>query len=218
MHRPLLSAFAAVAAVFTAFAWSAAPARAEPAQSITTHDNAEGEAYVQNLADRVMGVLNGSQSEQAKEQQIRAMIDGDLDGDAIAKYTLKALWKTATSAEFTQFVALLKEYASSFYQGRLNEYSGAKLKVTGSQTAGKTAVVVGSTILNLKNSDPIYVDWLVIHTDAGYKLIDFRFSGVWIARSWGDQFASIIDQNGGKFQALNDHLKEQIATGKKDIH
>jgi phospholipid transport system substrate-binding protein len=182
--------------------------------SISAHEVLPAEAYVQGLANRVMGVLAGTRSDGDKEHLIRSMIDSDLDGDAIAKYTLGSLWRTATPAEFGEFVTLLKEYASSFYQGRLNEYSGAKVTASGSVASGTRAVVVGSTVSNLKSGDPVQIDWLVVRADENFKLIDFRFQGVWIARSWGDQFASIVSKNGGKFSALNDHLKLQVASAK----
>ncbi|MFO1186275.1 MAG: ABC transporter substrate-binding protein [Alphaproteobacteria bacterium] len=181
--------------------------------TITTHEVQPAETYVQNLADRLSGVLASSKPEADKEREIRTMIDGDLDGDAIAKYTLGALWKTATPEEFKEFVSLLKEYASTFYEGRLNEYGGAKVGVTGSVANGKKAVIVGSTISNLKDSDPVQIDWLVVRSGESFKLVDFRFQGIWIARSWGDQFASIVGNSGGKFAALNSHLKQQIAGG-----
>jgi phospholipid transport system substrate-binding protein len=190
------------------------PAAADPSTSttISAHEVLPAEVYVQALASRVMGVLASTRSDAEKEHLIRSMIDSDLDGDAIAKYTLGSLWRSATPEEFGEFVTLLKEYASSFYQGRLNEYSGAKVTVSGSVASGKRAVVVGSTVSNLKSGDPVQIDWLVVRTGESFKLIDFRFQGVWIARSWGDQFASIISKNGGKFSALNEHLKLQVAT------
>lgn len=190
------------------------PAFAASTASITTHEVETAEAYVQSLADRVSAVLASDKGEADKEREIRTMIDADLDGDAIAKYALGALWKTATPEEFKEFVILLKEYASTFYQGRLNEYGSAKVAVTGSVANGKKAVVVGSAISNLKDSsDPIQIDWLVVRTGESFKLVDFRFQGIWIARSWGDQFASIVGNNGGKFASLNVHLKQQIAGG-----
>lgn len=213
MPRLLLSVLAAAA--FVLFA-AAAPARAEM-QKITSHDVPAAESYVQNLANEVMAVLNSGQSEQAKEQRIRQMIDADLDAEAIAKYTLGSLWRQATPAEFEQFVGLLRDYASSFYEGQLNKYAGARLTVTGSAASGAKAVVVGSTIDKLKDNEPIQIDWLVVRSAGGFKLLDFRFEGIWLAKSWGDQFASIVSQNGGRFQALNDHLKQQLATGSRDI-
>lgn len=216
MHRPHFSL--TLAALLLGALALCMPARLIAAeQTITSHDVPEAETYVQGVANQVTDVLASSRSEPDKEQAIRAMIDSDLDGEAIAKYTLGKLWRQATPEEFSQFVGLLKQYASGFYQGRLNEYSGAKLKVSGSIANGLKAVVVGSAVEKLKNGDPVYLDWLVIRSGSSFKLIDFRVAGVWIARSWGDQFASIIDKNGGKFQALNDHLKQQITTGAKEI-
>jgi phospholipid transport system substrate-binding protein len=191
-----------------------APAAADTSTSatISAHEVQPAEAYVQELANRVMGVLASTRGDAEKEHLIRSMIDTDLDGDAIAKYTLGSLWRSATPEEFSEFVVLLKEYASSFYQGRLNEYSGAKVTVSGSLANGKRAVVVGTTVSNLKGNDPVQIDWLVVRAGESFKLIDFRFQGVWIARSWGDQFASIVSKNGGKFSALNEHLKIQVAS------
>ncbi len=214
MLRSVLTVLAAAALVVPALAFAAG---SDQPQTITSHEVPDAERYVQTLADQVTGVLNSGASESGKEQQIRQMIDSDLDGDAIAKYTLGALWKQATPAEFAEFVSLLKQYASSFYQGRLNEFQGAKMNVTGSLANGAKAVVVGSSIKPPKGGDPVFIDWLVIRTGTSFKLIDFRFSGVWIARSWGDQFTSIVDQAGGKFQALNDHLKQQLASGAHDV-
>lgn len=212
MNRTFLLGFSLSAALLAGPAL-VAPAFAATTATITTHEVQPAETYVQNLADRVSGVLASSKPEADKEREIRTMIDGDLDGDAIAKYTLGALWKTATPEEFKEFVSLLKEYASTFYEGRLNEYGGAKVGVTGSVANGKKAVIVGSTISNLKDSDPVQIDWLVVRSGESFKLVDFRFQGIWIARSWGDQFASIVGNSGGKFAALNSHLKQQIAGG-----
>ena len=203
-----IAALAAVLALLNPA--SAAGSSAQPA--IKSHDVPTAETYVQTLSNKVSDVLASKIPEAEKESKVKSIIDTELDGPAIAKYTLRARWRSATSTEFDEFVKLLTQYASTFYEGRLNDFSGAHLTVTGS-LAHQNAAVVGTMIDHLKDQDPINVNWLVIANAGSFKLLDFQFEGIWIARSWGDQFASIIDQNGGKFAALNDHLRKQLAGG-----
>ena len=58
-------------------------------------------------------------------------------------------------------------------------------------------------------SAPVRVDWRVIQGSGGWKVVDVNVSGVWLAITEQQDFASTLSNNGGNIQVLIDQLRTQ---------
>lgn len=202
LDRSAPALFTWVFALLALLAVWAQPARAD----------AGAEQYVQALADEVYAVLSDKSLDAAgKSAKLRAMVDAKVNVKQIAYFTLGKYRRDATPAELDEFVTVFKEYAIGLYEGRLTEYAGEKLTVTGSVDRSEKEVIVASDIPYPGQPEPFKLNWRVIKGDTGYSIIDVQIEGIWMAQDLREQFASIITQNGGKVAALISHLKSIAA-------
>jgi ABC-type transporter MlaC component len=181
--------------VFLAFAVAARPAQAGQA----------AEAYVQGLADEVMDILNNDAlSERQKTSQIAAILDSNLDIEAIALFALGQYRAGASQADLDDYVPAFRAYLIDFYVGQLSDLEGASLKVTGSHDyGGQKGTVVYSEAES--DGDTTEINWRVQNNSS---IQDVQLEGVWMAQDLREQLVSVIDQNGGRVSAATERLKE----------
>ncbi len=190
-------AIALLLAVILPFA--AAPARA-------TDDSA---GFIADLGQRTIKVLASKLSESEREAQFRAIFDEGFDVPAISRFVLGQYWRSATEAQRQDFVALFEAYVVHAYAVRFNEYAGQQLQVTASRPEGDASSLVQSRIAQPNGAPPLKVDWRVGKTAAGYKINDVVVEGVSMAVTQRQEFASVIQRNGGQIDALLKLLREK---------
>ena len=190
-------AVALLLAVILPFA--AAPARA-------TDDSA---GFIADLGQRTIKVLSSKLSEREREAQFRAIFDEGFDVPAISRFVLGQYWRSATEAQRQDFVALFEAYVVHAYAVRFNEYGGQQLQVTASRPEGDASSLVQSRIAQPNGAPPLKVDWRVGKTAKGYKINDVVVEGVSMAVTQRQEFASVIQRNGGQIDALLKLLREK---------
>lgn len=198
-YRPILGAVVLAVSLFGILA--------------TVEASTTPEAYVQELADKVTGVLkDGALSTEDKAAQLRQMIDQYLDVKRIALFALgKHRQDAVDQGVLDTYVTTFKEYAIGLYESRLSDYGGQSLKVTGSEDRngkGKDFVVKSEIVGGNTSGDPLNVNWRVIKLEDGFTVVDVQIEGIWMALDLREQFSSIIANNGGKVQALIDHIHD----------
>jgi phospholipid transport system substrate-binding protein len=166
-------------------------------------------AFVADLGKRAIDVLTSKQSEAAREKEFRKLFDEGFDLQAIGRFVLGPDWRTATEQQRQEFLKLFETYVVHSYAVRFSEYSGQQLKVLGSRPQGDDAAVVQSQIIQPEGQPPIKVDWQLNKTPQGYKITDVNVEGVSMAITQRQEFASIIQRNGGQLDALLKLLREK---------
>ena len=203
MPRVISSLRAAViVAGFTAFS-----ALAGAGAALAATDAA---SFINDLGKRAIDVLTSPGSQQQREQQFRKLFDEGFDIEALSRFVLGPYWRTATPQQQQEFQRLFRDYEVHSYTVRFNEYSGQKLKVTGSRKESDTAELVQSQIQQPDASKPpINVDWRVNKKDGGFKIADVIIDGISMAVTERQQFASIIQRNNGQIEALLKLMRER---------
>ncbi len=179
---------------------AAAPARAadEPAAG-----------FIADLGQRTIKVLSSRLSERERESQFRAIFDEGFDVPAISRFVLGQYWRTASEAQRQDFVALFEAYVVHAYAVRFNEYAGQQLQVIAARAEGDDSSLVQSRIAQPSGAPPLKVDWRVGKTAKGYKINDVVVEGVSMAVTQRQEFASVIQRNGGQIDALLKLLREK---------
>src|SRR6266404_7901838 len=195
-----LRGFARTLVLVFAFAASGeAPARAG--------DDAAG--FIADLGKRAIDVLTSPSSETDRERQFRALFDEGFDVPAISRFVLGPYWRTASEAQRQDFVALFEAYVVHAYAVRFNEYAGQQLQVIAARAEGDDSSLVQSRIAQPSGAPPLKVDWRVGKTAKGYKINDVVVEGVSMAVTQRQEFASVIQRNGGQIDALLKLLREK---------
>jgi phospholipid transport system substrate-binding protein len=165
--------------------------------------------FIADLGQRTVKVLASKLSERERETQFRAIFDEGFDVSAIARFVLGQYWRSATDAQRQDFVALFEAYVVHAYAVRFNEYAGQQLQVIAARPEGDASSLVQSRIAQPSGAPPLKVDWRVGKTANGYKINDVVVEGVSMAVTQRQEFASVIQRNGGQIDALLKLLREK---------
>jgi len=190
---------ARIFAFLLALAVVAAPSRAA--------DDAAG--FITDLGQRTVQILAAKIPESERETRFRAIFEEGFDVPAISRFVLGQYWRTASEAQRQDFVALFEAYVVHAYAVRFNEYAGQQLQVIAARAEGDDSSLVQSRIAQPSGAPPLKVDWRVGKTAKGYKINDVVVEGVSMAVTQRQEFASIIQRNGGQIDALLKLLREK---------
>ena len=133
----------------------------------------------------------------------------DFDINGIGTFALGSYRRVATPAEQQEFFRLYPEFTVRAFHARLNNYQGAPFRVTGQRVLGNETVV-SSEILPASGGR-VQVDWHLTDNGGQYRVSDVTIGGVSMKVALRDQFASWIQTNGGRFNALLAVMRQQIA-------
>ncbi|HEX3954487.1 MAG TPA: ABC transporter substrate-binding protein [Stellaceae bacterium] len=194
-------AAAAGALVLAVFVFAAPPAAY--AQDART--------FVGNLGQQAIQVLGPSVPPAQRLMRFREIFRNDFDVPGIGQFVLGRYWRIATPQEQQEFLQLFQEYIVRAYSARLGEYGGEPFRVTGVRPNGSESIV--SSEIVRPSAAPIVVDWYLINRGGQLKITDVYVGGVSMKVTQRDEFASVIQRNGGQVQALLVQLRQKLATG-----
>lgn len=189
-----------------ALALPSGPADAE------TIDQDAAETFIQTLGDRVLEILRDSSLSQTDSTARMADVLRDgLDIELVGRFAAGVHWRDAEPDQQQAYLELFEQMIIQTYARRFDEYSGETFTVSGSQPVGKSDALV-VTQIESANTPPVKVGWRVRDRGAGPKIIDVDVEGVSMAVTQRNEFASVIERGGGKFDALIEALEKQVQT------
>lgn len=179
--------------------------------AVPTRLRAAGDAagFISDLGQRTVRILAAKSSEAERETKFRAIFEEGFDIPAIARFVLGGYWRTASEAQRRDFIALFEAYVVHAYTVRFNDYGGEQLKVTAARAEDEESSMVQSIIDRPSGAPPIKLAWRVNKTATGFKITDVIVEGVSMAVTQRQEFASVIQRNGGQLDALLKLLREK---------
>jgi phospholipid transport system substrate-binding protein len=171
----------------------------------------DARGFISTLGTEAIQVLGPSVPAAQRLARFRELFRNDFDVPGIGRFVLGRYWATATPQEQQDFLALFQEYIVRAYSTRLAEYGGEPFRVTGARPNGEETIVT-SEILR-PNGNRIAVDWHLIDHSGGHKITDVYVAGVSMKVTQRDEFASVIQRNGGRVEALIAQLRQKLAAG-----
>ncbi|HLJ64488.1 MAG TPA: ABC transporter substrate-binding protein [Stellaceae bacterium] len=188
------------------FGWQATTLSAAPASDAT--------AFVNSLVkDALAALANKQQSNDARAQSFRTLLDQNFDLPRISRFVLGRYWEGASEQERKDFSRLFEEYVVRSYAVSFGQYNGETVKVTGSRPEGETGTIVSSQIDLPNGAPPAKVDWRVRHEGNDYRIVDVNVEGVSMVLTQREQFAAVIQRGGGTVASLNQSLQQKLASG-----
>lgn len=186
-----------------AFVIAAVMSFAQPAHADKATD------FVEGLGKKALSSLTDpSLTKDEREKRVRSLLNSYFDVGTIARFTLGTNWRNASDAEKKEYTKLFENMIVSTYAQRFSEYSGQELQVGKSTQASDRDTVVSSQIIQ-KNGPPVSVDWRVRNSGGNMKIIDVIVEGVSMSVTQRADFASVIQNGGGKVEALLQTLRER---------
>ena len=169
----------------------AAAAAADPSALVT----AMGEQIRQVLADHSLSPVQS-------QQRFHSVVDEGFDIPAISRFVLGRFWQGSTASFRQEFDDVFEDYVLQSLTARFADPSGESMTVTATRPEGQSSTIVSTTIVHADGAPSENVDWHVHHAADGFKIVDVSISGVSMALAYREQFAAVIDHDGGQLSAL----------------
>jgi phospholipid transport system substrate-binding protein len=171
-------------------------------------DDKSVQDFVNTLSNTTLQQLSGEQSDADRVAKLRPILDKYFDMPAISKYVLGGYWRKASPDQQKAFVAAFTDYISVSYGKRFGQYSGHKMDIKRVHDDGD-GHATAFTIVQVAGEDPTRVDWVIDTVDNSFHILDLRVEGLSLSDTHRQEFASVIQNNGGDVQKLIDILHQK---------
>jgi phospholipid transport system substrate-binding protein len=165
--------------------------------------------FITDLGTRAIDVLTSQKSDTDREAQFRILFDEGFDVPGISRFVLGPYWAKASEPQRQEFIKLFETFVVRAYAVRFSAFSGQRLTVRGSRADGETGAVVQSQIVGPSGGPPVLVDWRVSQSAQRFNITDIMVEGVSMALTERQEFASVIQRNGGEVEGLLKLLREK---------
>ena len=167
---------------------------------------------IKKTTDKILSIvkdpaLKGPSKAQERRRSIRKAVDERFDWEEMAHRSLGRYWAQRTAEEKKEFVHLFSELVERTYRGKVEDYSGEKVRYEGETIDGDYAVVK-VIIMTQKNKD-ISVDYRLQKEGKEWLVYDVSIEGVSLVNNYRTQFSSIILQS--SYENLLKRLKAKVA-------
>ncbi len=191
-----------------------APAPAHAAQAEAT----PAAKFVEGLGAKALSSLTDSKLEAAERQsRVRGLLRNYFDVPTISRFVMGRYWNEATDAQKKEYGKLFEDMIVKTYAQRFSEYSGQSFTVgrTTETEAGQKDSLVDSQIVQ-PDGPPVGIQWRVRNKGGSMKIVDVIVEGVSMSVTQRSDFVSVIENGGGKVEALLESLrKRSVGKAKK---
>ncbi len=145
-----------------------------------------------------------------RERRFRGLVGSYLDFPAIATFVLGRFWQKASESERQEFTEAFEENMVRAYIARFKIlYRGETIRVRGARPDGAGVTIVPVEILRPDARPPLILEWKVQGVSPNLRIHDVSVSGVSMARTYRDEFASVILRSNGQLAVLIAALREK---------
>lgn len=167
-------------------------------------------AFIQKLGDEAIATFaNKALSRQQAVDRFRTLLNAGFDVPYIGRWVLGRFWNQATPQQQAEYQALFEKLIVDTYANRFIDYSGETFKIAGTRPEGDADTTVTTQIIR-PSGPPVAVDWRVRKAGAGHKIIDVAVEGVSMGVTQRQEFASVIQTNGGQVDGLLKALRQKL--------
>ncbi|WP_247887142.1 ABC transporter substrate-binding protein [Azospirillum sp. SYSU D00513] len=168
-------------------------------------------AFIERLGNQAIATFaNKSTPKDQAQARFRELLNEGFDVPYIGRWVLGRYWNQATPQQQEEYLTLFERMVVDTYANRFVEYSGETFKVVNTRSAGEADSMVTTQIVR-PSGPPINVDWRVRQRGDSYKIIDVMVEGVSMGVTQRQEFASVIEQNGGRIDGLIRALRQRTA-------
>ena len=168
--------------------------------------------FIEQFGRDAIGALSDATlSPEDRMAVFRRILLERFDVQRMGRLSLGRYWRVAAPAEREEYLTLFEALTVRKFAARLGRFKGESFKVKSEriEESGFTRVM---SELTLPPFPVIGVDWLLSGDDGELKVVDVFVEGLSEVQSQRDDFASIIQCSGGRFEGLLAKLREGTAT------
>ncbi len=168
-----------------------------------TANHSPEEEFVKNFSDNAISILSNSEiSEQEKSDRFTSIVMSSIDLNLISKFVLSKVWKNASDDQKERYLKAFKTYFVNSYANKLNQYSGEKVKIIGSEIKGKYIIVDSNIVREGTDTLQINLKWRILNRDNNIKIIDLNIEGISLIIAQREEFQSFLANNDSDLDKL----------------
>ncbi|MGE5146448.1 MAG: phospholipid-binding protein MlaC [Candidatus Eiseniibacteriota bacterium] len=175
--------------------------------SATGDDATTARRTVRSIADRALAILKRPDAAGRETAFLRLFRD-EFATAAIGRFLLGAYRAAVTPAQFTRYQEVLEELVAKTTAARLSGYAGEGLEVLGARADGRRWLVTSRVVP--KTGEPVRLDWVLAPAGGALKVVDLRVENLSLAITERDEFASVLQANGGDIDRLIAFMRDKI--------
>ena len=156
----------------------------------------------------ITDVLEAKIGQREKTGRFRTLFKQFFDIPSIGRFVLGRFARAAAPDDMAKFQALFEDVVVYTWTRRFGEYSGQTLRVKESVPDGEEGAIVNSDIVG-KDGQNFAVAWRTRKRPVGHQIVDVIIEGVSMAITYRNEYATVIQQNGG-MPGLLAQIKKQV--------
>ena len=169
--------------------------------------NLSEEEFVAKFANEAITILGSEQiSKNEKNNKFTNLVMSAIDLNLISQFVLSKSWKSATDDQKERYISAFKKYFINSYANKLDQYSGEKIIVNGSEEAGKYVIVDTNIVREGTDTLKINLKWRLLNKNDDIKIIDLNIEGISLVIAQREEFQSFLSNNNGDLEALIDKI------------
>ncbi len=168
----------------------------------------EPDVFVQSTVNRAAKTLGGNLTKEERIEKLKDIARETVDIRGIGFYSLGSYRKNLNDEQKKMYDHVFSEYFLKSFSSRLAEYSNPEIEVNSKKKINENYTIVNSLLVATDDRPEVKIDWRVYTKNPNNPLIrDLIIEGLSLARTQKEEFASIINSNEGKIEALFENLK-----------
>ena len=169
----------------------------------------EPDVFVQSTVNRASKILSEDISKKKKMEELQIIAKDTVDIVGIGFYTLGSARKNLDDNQKKKYGILFQDYFLKSFSSRLAEYTNPEIDVKSKEVLNENYTIVNSLLKGTDQRPEVKIDWRIYTKNPNNPLIrDLIIEGLSLARTQKEEFASILNSNDGKIDALLKTLED----------
>ena len=179
------------------------------ALSFTNVYSIEPEIFVESTIKKATSILSNNSSKESKIKQLKTVAKETVDINGIGLYTLGPVRKSLDKTQKEKYIKLFEQYFLKSFSSRLVDYTNPDISILGKEKLNENYTIVKSLLSGNNERPEVKIDWRIYTKNPDNPLIrDLIIEGLSLARTQKEEFASILNSNDGKIDALFKTLED----------
>ena len=179
------------------------------ALSFTNVNSIEPEVFVESTIKKATSILSNNNSKESKIKQLKTVAKETVDINGIGLYTLGPVRKSLDKTQKEKYIKLFEQYFLKSFSSRLIDYTNPDISILGKEKLNENYTIVKSLLSGNNERPEVKIDWRIYTKNPNNPLIrDLIIEGLSLARTQKEEFASILNSNDGKIDALFKTLED----------
>ena len=167
------------------------------------------DVFVQSTVNRASEILSKNISKEEKINALKTIAKETVDIEGIGSYSLGSARKNLNDNQKKIYFDLFENYFLKSFSSRLSEYTNPKINVESKKVINENYTIVNSVLISTPDRPEVKIDWRIYTKNPEEPLIrDLIIEGLSLARTQKEEFASILNSNNGKIEALFETLED----------